>query len=109
MPEMPFYPDTPEIASFSPLGFFGSVPLAMENPCPPTPLLLASRVLLLKDQQSDVQRESEVERARAMSRNYVGEFGHLMYFSSDMCCGSPVKLVHATGFAKHRLWWRFLS
>merc|ERR1712159_256857 len=82
----------------------------MENPCPPAPLLLASRVLMgrLNNMEPEEYVHYYSARSRMMSHDYVFKFGHFKFFSSDLSCGSPVKLVHASGRGKDSQWWRTL-
>merc|ERR1712086_991675 len=108
-PAMPFYPwfSKDPSAYVYPLGFLSSVPMEMEIPCPPTPLILVTNILNGRlTGIPEEQLRDHADRARSMSNNYLGKFGHKKYFSSDMRCGSPVKLLHATGFSKQDVFWQ---
>eukprot|EP00928_Gymnodinium_smaydae_P041994 TRINITY_DN28354_c0_g1_i2.p1 TRINITY_DN28354_c0_g1~~TRINITY_DN28354_c0_g1_i2.p1 ORF type:complete len:428 (-),score=95.99 TRINITY_DN28354_c0_g1_i2:24-1250(-) len=109
-PDTPFYPEFSWDfrQHFGPLGFLSAVPLTMENPCPFEPLLHASLALLGQESFTDQQLEFAKLRVASMTQNYTAAVAHQKYFSSDLRCGSSIKLVHASGNVKFSAWWQHL-
>merc|ERR1712110_1362028 len=114
-----FYPDTPweprgeELESAHgfywpeelrgrrmPFGLLSGMPLKLENPCPPTPLLLVSTVLQRRSELSSKQLLDWVRRAYLIDKEGYAQRFYGSAFSPDVGCGSVIKLLHATGVNK---------